>query len=147
MEYRVSIATVLVAMLMAIAAAQQPPQSATQQNTQPGRLWSEDELQRFARAVRAGRKLTPNRWPNGARIAVALTFTLNNSASNFARGDATVDLLTGGEFGARRGLPRVLDVLDRHRVPATFFIAATAAIVDPTMVPARLERREPTAGE
>src|SRR5207237_6903115 len=107
MGYRVSIASMLVATLMAIAAAQQPPQLATQGNTQPGRLWSEDQLQRFARVVRAGRKLTPNRWPNGARIAVALTFTLNNSASNFARGDATVDVLTGGEFGARRGLPRV----------------------------------------
>jgi len=146
MGYRVSIASMWVAMLLAIVAAQQPQQGATQENTQPGRLWPEDQLLRFARAVRAGRKLTPNRWPAGARIAVALTFTLNNSASNFARADMTVDVLTGGEFGARRGLPRVLDVLDRHRVPATFFIPATAAIVDPTMIPEIVKRQRHEVG-
>ena len=124
MGYRVSIASMWVAMLLAIVAAQQPQQGATQENTQPGRLWPEDQLLRFARAVRAGRKLTPNRWPAGARIAVALTFTLNNSASNFARADMTVDVLTGGEFGARaasrarcaRSPPRSCDFLhSRYR--------------------------------
>ena len=104
--------------------------------------------------VRAGRKLTPKTWPNGARVAVALTFTLNNTANMFATNDSAVVQLTGGEFGAIAGLPRVLAVLDRHNVPATFFIPATAAIVDPQMIPeivkrarheigdARLERRE-----
>ena len=36
-------------------------------DNQPGRKWSEAELKRFAGAVRAGRKLTPAAWPNGAR--------------------------------------------------------------------------------
>ena len=53
MGYRVSIASMWVAMLLAIVAAQQPQQGATQENTQPGRLWPEDQLLRFARAVRA----------------------------------------------------------------------------------------------
>ena len=48
--------------------------------------------------------------------------------------------LTGGEFGAIVGLPRVLEVLDRHGVPATFFIPATAAIVDPQMIPEIVKR-------
>src|SRR5436309_9496674 len=105
--------------------AQQPARSAPQDG-QPGRLWPDDQIQRVARAVRAGRALTPAVWPNGARVAVVLTFTVNNSANNLARGDTAVDLLAGGQFGARRGLPRVLDVLDRRGVPATFFIAAAA---------------------
>jgi peptidoglycan-N-acetylglucosamine deacetylase len=114
-------------------AAQQPPPAAPG-DQQPGRKWSEEQLKQFSGAVRAGRKLTPKVWPNGARVAVALTFTVNNSAGNFARGDSAVVQLTGGEFGAIVGLPRVLDVLDRHGVPATFFIPAAAAIVDPEMI-------------
>jgi peptidoglycan/xylan/chitin deacetylase (PgdA/CDA1 family) len=54
--------------------------------------------------------------------------------------------LTGGEFGARVGLPRVLEVLDRQDVSATFFIPATAAIVDPQMVPEILERKRHEIG-
>src|SRR6185436_1366719 len=142
MRYRALLAAVFVATLIAAGAARQPAQPARPVvDTQPGRLWSDDQLVRFARPVRAGRRLTPPRWPNGARVAVAMTFTVNNAANNFARGDATVDLLANGEYGARRGLPRVLDVLDRYEVPATFFIAATAAIVDPTMVSEIVKRK------
>jgi peptidoglycan-N-acetylglucosamine deacetylase len=115
-----------------VAAQQSPPAAPGDQ--QPGRKWSEEQLKQFSGAVRAGRKLTPKVWPNGARVAVALTFTVNNTAGNLARGDSAVVQLTGGEFGAVVGLPRVLDVLDRHGVPATFFIPATAAIVDPEMI-------------
>ena len=146
MGYRALFAAVFVAMLIAAGAAQQPAQPSAQADTQPGRLWSDEQLVRFARPVRAGRRLTPSRWPNGARVAVAMTFTVNNAANNFARGDVTVDLLANGEYGARRGLPRVLDVLDRYEVPATFFIAATAAIVDPTMVPEIVKRKRHEIG-
>ena len=126
--------------------ARQPPLPRTPGDTQPGRKWSEAQLKQAAGAVRAGRKLTPRAWPNGARVAVALTFSLNNSANMFARGDSAVVQLTGGEFGAITGLPRVLDVLDRQNVPATFFIAATAAMVDPQMIPAIAQRRHHEIG-
>ncbi|MBI3261643.1 MAG: hypothetical protein HYZ58_00660, partial [Acidobacteria bacterium] len=36
------------------------------QDTQPGRKWSEEQLKKAASAARAGRKLTPKSWPNGA---------------------------------------------------------------------------------
>jgi peptidoglycan-N-acetylglucosamine deacetylase len=109
-------------------------------DNQPGRKWSEAELKRFASPVRAGRKLTPASWPNGARVAVCLTFSLNNTANRLARGDSAVVALTGGEFGATTGLPRVLDLLDRHNVPATFFVSATAAMVDTDMIPSIVKR-------
>ena len=146
MGYRARLPAVFVAMLIAAGAAQQPAQPTGQADTQPGRLWPDAQLVQFARPVRAGRKLTPPRWPNGARVAVAMTFTVNNAANNLARGDVTVDLLANGEYGARRGLPRVLDVLDRYEVPATFFIAATAAIVDPTMVAEIVKRKRHEIG-
>lgn len=127
---------------LAAAAAQQPAPV----DNQPGRKWSEDQLRQASSAVRAGRKLTPRSWPNGARVAVALTFTLNNTANMFAVGDPAVVQLTGGEFGAVAGLPRVLDVLDQQNVPATFFIPATAAIVDPQMIPEIVNRKRHEIG-
>lgn len=131
----------LAALCAADTVAQQQPR-----DDQPGRKWSEAELRQASMHVRAGRKLTPRSWPNGARVAVALTFTLNNTASNIAAGDSAVVQLTGGEFGAVAGLPRVLEVLDRHDVPATFFVAPTAAIIDPQMIPEILERKRHEIG-
>jgi peptidoglycan/xylan/chitin deacetylase (PgdA/CDA1 family) len=32
-----------------------------------------------------------------------------------------------GEYGARAGLPRLLALLDRYRLPATFFVPAISA--------------------
>jgi peptidoglycan-N-acetylglucosamine deacetylase len=141
MRYAIALAVLLGG---ALVAAQQPPAAPGDQ--QPGRKWSEDQLKQFSGAVRAGRKLTPKTWPNGARVAVALTFTVNNTAGNLARGDSAVVQLTGGEFGAIVGLPRVLDVLDRHGVPATFFVPATAAIVDPQMIADIVKRRRHEIG-
>ncbi|MGH9141177.1 MAG: polysaccharide deacetylase family protein, partial [Thermoanaerobaculia bacterium] len=128
------ITAAMAATLTAAGGAQQqaPPRAAG--DRQPGRKWTEEQLKQFSGAVRAGRKLTPKSWPNGARVAVVLTFTVNNTANNLARGDSAVVQLTGGEFGAEVGLPRVLEVLDRQNVPATFFVPATAAIVDPQMI-------------
>jgi peptidoglycan/xylan/chitin deacetylase (PgdA/CDA1 family) len=142
---KVLIASALVAVMIPIGLArQQLPRPSG--DAQPGRTWSQEQLEQFAGAVRAGRTLTPKIWPNSARIAVAFTFTVNNAANNFARGDATVDLIAGGEFGALRGLPRVLDLLDRYDVPATFFVAATAGIVDPQMIPDIVKRKRHEIG-
>jgi peptidoglycan/xylan/chitin deacetylase (PgdA/CDA1 family) len=137
---KMSIAASLVSLGIAVSAQQQPPPAPG--DTQPGRKWSEAQLKQFAGVVSAGRKLTPRGWPNGARVAVALTFSLSNTANNLARGDTAVVQLTGGEFGAVAGLPRVLEVLDRQNVPATFFVAATAAIVDTRMLPELVKRKQ-----
>jgi peptidoglycan/xylan/chitin deacetylase (PgdA/CDA1 family) len=134
------VVTLLAGSWIGTAAAQQVP------DNQPGRKWTEEQLRKATNHVRAGRKLTPRSWPNGARVAVALTFTLNNTATMFAVGDSAVVQLTGGEFGAVAGLPRVLDVLDRHDVPATFFIPVTAAMVDPDMIPQIVKRKRHEIG-
>ena len=42
--------------------------------------------------------------------------------------------LSRGEYGARVGLPRVLSVLERHKVPATFFVPAHTAVSFPEEV-------------
>jgi peptidoglycan/xylan/chitin deacetylase (PgdA/CDA1 family) len=115
-------------------------------DNQPGRKWTEAQLREAAGRVHAGRSLTPKAWPNGARVAVALTFNVSNSANQLARGDTAVVAMTGGEFGAAQGLPRVLDLLDRHNVPATFFVAGVADLVDPQMVPEIVKRKRHEIG-
>lgn len=115
-------------------------------DNQPGRKWTDAQLREAAGHVRAGRSLTPKAWPNGARIAVALTFNVSNSANQLARGDTAVVAMTGGEFGAAQGMPRVLDLLDRHNVPATFFVAGVADLVDPQMVPEIVKRKRHEIG-
>jgi peptidoglycan/xylan/chitin deacetylase (PgdA/CDA1 family) len=48
--------------------------------------------------------------------------------------------LSVGEYGATTSVPRILDVLDRHQVPATFFIPAMGVMLHPEMVPAIVSR-------
>ena len=146
MRYKTLMAVAIAALMVAAGGAQQQGPPRDPGDRQPGRKWTEEQLKQFSGAVRAGRKLTPKSWPNGARVAVVLTFTVNNSANNFARGDSAVVQLTGGEFGAEVGLPRVLEVLDRQNVPATFFVPATAAIVDPQMIPEIVKRKRHEIG-
>src|SRR5688572_2956003 len=124
----------------AVIAAQQaaPPQ--------PGRKWTEAQLREASGHVRAGRSLNPKSWPNGARVAVALTFNVTNAANQLARGDTAVVAMTGGEFGAAQGLARVLSTLETHDVPATFFVAAVADLVDPRMVPEILKSKRHEIG-
>lgn len=115
-------------------------------DNQPGRKWTETQLREAASFVRAGRSLNPRSWPNGARVAVALTFNVNNAANQLARGDTAVVAMTGGEFGAAQGLARVLALLDEHNIASTFFVSAVADIVDPQMVPEILKRKRHEIG-
>jgi peptidoglycan/xylan/chitin deacetylase (PgdA/CDA1 family) len=133
-------ASLVVAAVLSVAAQQPRP------DRQPGRKWTEEQLRRASSLVRAGRSLNPKVWPNGARVAVALTFNVSNAASQLARGDTAVVAMTGGEFGAAQGLARVLEVLDRHGVPATFFVSGVADLVDPQMVPEIAKRKRHELG-
>ena len=42
--------------------------------------------------------------------------------------------MSQGEYGARVGLQRVVDLIDRHAIPASFFIPAVSLILKPDMV-------------
>jgi peptidoglycan/xylan/chitin deacetylase (PgdA/CDA1 family) len=94
--------------------------------------------------VRAGRKLTPKSWPNGSRIAVSLNFDIDNET--LWRETPLPVPLSAGEYGATTGLPRILDLLDRQRIPATFFIPAMSSILHPEMVPEILKRKRHEIG-
>ncbi len=94
---------------------------------------TEDQIKQTVGAVRAGRKLTPKQWPNGARVAVALSFDIDNEL--LSRTTPLPVPLSQGEYGATTGLPRILALLDRQQVPATFYIPAVSAMLHPDMIP------------
>jgi peptidoglycan/xylan/chitin deacetylase (PgdA/CDA1 family) len=95
---------------------------------------TDEQILRTVNRVRAGRTLTPASWPNGARVAVGLSFDVDNEL--LARNAPLPVPLSQGEYGATTALPRILAMLDRQQVPATFFIPAVAAMLHPEMIPA-----------
>ena len=79
--------------------------------------------------VRAGRDLTPQSWPEGARVAVGLSFDLDNETSTLRDGGTSPALFSQGEYGSRAGLPRVLRMLQTQGIPASFFVPAVSAML------------------
>ncbi|MBI3981442.1 MAG: polysaccharide deacetylase [Gemmatimonadetes bacterium] len=100
---------------------------------QPGWQWSPERVRETVSAVRAGRSLQPRSWPNGARVAVLLSFDVDNETIALRFGEPTIGALSQGEYGARVGLRRVVDLLDRHQIPASFFIPAVSLQLNPGM--------------
>jgi peptidoglycan/xylan/chitin deacetylase (PgdA/CDA1 family) len=99
----------------------------------PGWEWSDAEVLEVVNAVRAGRSLQPERWPGGARVAVLLSFDVDNETIALRFGEPTVGALSQGEYGARVGLGRVVSLLDRFEIPASFFIPAVSLQLHPEM--------------
>jgi len=76
-------------------------------------------------------------WPNGARCAAMITVDvdaefvwLGMDPENSQRPKT----LSMGQYGPRRGLARVLDVLDRFGVKATFFVPGRVAELYPEQI-------------
>lgn len=107
--------------------------------SQPGTRWTEEQLRKAVAPARVGRKLTPKSWPGNARVAVCLSFDVDNESYLLARGETSPTTLSAADFGAETGLPRILQLLDRHQVPASFFIPAVSALLHPEMIPAILK--------
>src|SRR5262249_28293531 len=72
---------------------------------------TEEQIRQAVGTARMGRKLTPKAWPNGARVAVCLTFDVDNEL--LQRANPLPVPLSVGEYGATTSVPRILDLLDR----------------------------------
>jgi peptidoglycan-N-acetylglucosamine deacetylase len=81
-------------------------------------------------------------WPGGADVAVALTFDVDGEAPWLGEGpeyERRLSMLSIGRFGPERGVWRVLELLRRYEVPATFYVPGHTADHWPDVVPAIID--------
>jgi peptidoglycan/xylan/chitin deacetylase (PgdA/CDA1 family) len=97
----------------------------------PAWQWPEATWRAAVNAVRAGRSLKPARWKDGARVCVALSFDSDHESGELREGGRSPGRLSQGQYGNRSGVPRILDLLARHEIPATFFVPAVIARLYP----------------
>ena len=93
--------------------------------------WQEEQWRRLVNRVRAGRPLRPAAWPGGARCAVALSFDSDHETNELRDGGQSIGRLSQGQYGARQGVPRILEILGRSGVKASFFVPAVVALLYP----------------
>ena len=87
--------------------------------------WSDEFVRSQVNQVRAGRDLNPDSWPGGARVAVLLSFDVDNETVQGLRtGEISIGPLSQGQYGARVALPRIVKLMDAENIPATFFFPA-----------------------
>ncbi|OEU96963.1 polysaccharide deacetylase family protein [Streptomyces oceani] len=93
--------------------------------------WTEPTWRRHVHRVRAGRGLLPRQWPGGARCAVAVSFDSDHETPALRDGETRPGKLAQGEYGARVAVPKILDILRQHAVPASFYMPAVCALLRP----------------
>ena len=118
---------------MLVVTASVPALLAARQSAQSPPPWTltEAQFREIVGRVRAGQDLTPKSWPDGARVAVGLSFDLDNETGTLRDNGTSPALFSQGEYGSRAGLPRVLALLDKHQIAASFFIPAVSALLHP----------------
>ena len=123
--------TIILALLPSLLAAQAQP--VPQTTAKPGWQWTMDSVMKVVNTVRAGRDLQPAKWPNGARVAVLLSFDVDNETIALRFGEPNAGALSMGQYGSRQGLRRVVQLVDKHRIPASFFIPSVSLQIAPEM--------------
>jgi peptidoglycan-N-acetylglucosamine deacetylase len=93
--------------------------------------WEEAHWRALVNQVRAGDRLAPKRWKGDARCAVALSFDADHETNELRDGGKSIGRMAWGQYGARVGVPRILELLDRHGVKASFYVPAVAALLYP----------------
>ena len=94
---------------------------------EPSWAWPESRWRGAVERVRAGPRMVPESWPEEGRVAVALSFDFDTETLLLRSGTTSPSRLSTGQYGARAGVPRILDLLERYGIDATFFIPAVSA--------------------
>ena len=106
--------------------------------------WSTERFEQAVSKVRAGKDLTPESWPDGGKVAVLFSFDVDNETVAWWDGEPLIMELSRGEYGSRVALKRVVNTLEKHNVPGSFFIPALSLKMAPQMADEikRLPRHE-----
>jgi peptidoglycan/xylan/chitin deacetylase (PgdA/CDA1 family) len=88
------------------------------------------------------------RWPAGVRLPLVLTFEhQSGEGAPLFPGDRPNYMVGGAmQYGARRGIWNILELLDRYNVKATFFVLGTTAEKYPDTVAAAAKAGHEIAG-
>jgi len=81
----------------------------------------------------------PARWPDDARVAVAISFDSDHETIPLRDAETSPGKLSQGEYGARVGVPRILRMLNELDIPASFFVPAVSALLHPEEIEAYVE--------
>lgn len=76
-------------------------------------------------------------WPSGDRAAVAVTFDVDAESGVLGEAPeaaARLGVMTHQAYGPRTGLPRLLGILERMQIRATFFVPGLTAEIHPDAV-------------
>jgi len=76
-------------------------------------------------------------WPDGASVAVTLSFDLDAEtlwSPEPQRANGQVGRLSHGTYGPRVAMPKILALLARHGVMATFFVPSWVAATYPDLI-------------
>ena len=92
-------------------------------------MWSLEQIKSKIGKVRAGKDLSPDIWPEGAKVAVALSFDFDAETNALRDMKISPGIFSQGEYAARAAIPRILALLDKYRIPATFFVPAISALL------------------
>jgi len=85
--------------------------------------------------------MAPFAWPDGHRAALSLTFDVDAESAILAVDPAyarKLSTMSHQRYGPRVGVPRILRMLERTGVRATFFVPGLTADLHPAMVEAVL---------
>ncbi len=93
--------------------------------------WPENKWREIVSRVSAGRSLNPKIWPGNADVTVAISFDSDHETSVLRWGSDSIGQISQGEYGSRKGIPRILEVLKQFDVRATFFVPAVSALLHP----------------
>jgi peptidoglycan/xylan/chitin deacetylase (PgdA/CDA1 family) len=122
------------ALVIAFAALTVQPVLA-QYKGEPVWTWPFEKVQGVVNKVRAGKDMTPKSWPGGARVAVGLSFDVDTEPVWMgAMGQMSPGVLSRGEYGARVSVPRILALLDKYEISASFFTPAVTALLHPDAI-------------
>ncbi|HLI52354.1 MAG TPA: polysaccharide deacetylase family protein, partial [Thermomicrobiaceae bacterium] len=78
--------------------------------------------------------MTKPRWPGNAQCIVLVTVDTDGTGNEVGKGLDPAGVNSIGGYSARRGIPRLLEVFNRQRIPATFFVGGYDAETDPDVV-------------
>lgn len=93
--------------------------------------WGLEQIISKVSKVRAGKDLTPENWPGRAKVAVALSFDFDAETNALRDNKISPGLFSQGEYAARTAIPRILALLDKYNIPASFFVPAVSALLHP----------------